>query len=532
MSWTGGQGRRRLALFGAVSWALLWISRPGNRSEAEDVFDFAFRVEHGRLLDVLVPRQPLWISSMRGLRELLGGLGITVSADSLMRLTSCTLASAALVLLLVVLRDRFGVQESTALVAAIGLGVSYGFWRYSAEAEVYPLTNASVLAVLYLGLRRPVTPRWQATTVGVSVIAVAANFVNLLPVLVVVGGGYLITGHPRVALRHVTVVVVLMAVGSFALYQVGARPQESYVTYYSAAGGASVPSPTDLVQAPVGLGQDVAAGNFMFGLEPVADAVVDAFPARNLTEELYAGSHTSPWVTAGGVVTALLLAALLVATIVDVRRRTRERPCTMSVLLIATWLIGIAAIIALTGDLGAAESWTPTLVPIWILAGVVVLPSLRHPRLGVALVLVLAVHNLVGGLLPVRDRADDLNVVRGSWLVEHATSRDRVLVTSPTFQRWLRYQSDAEVVDLSPLRPERVRHALEAQPPSGGRLLVTDDVLDPPTYFRNQQPAITRLLVGRSADLCATSRLLHTEPEVRVFQLDARSRPDPSLDCV
>jgi len=461
---------------------------------------------------------------MRGLRDGIAALGIAVRADPLMRFTSSLLAAAALVLIVMVLRDRFAVDEGTALLTAVGLGTSYGFWRYASESDVYALTNVTTLAALYVGLRRPLDRRWQLAAIAVGVVAVAANFFNVLPVIVVVGGGYLVHRERRAAALHVLAVVAIVGISIVALYGAARGPDATFTSFYTENTGSLVPSPKDFARAPVGFGQNVAAGNFFFGISPVADALEDAFPAKDLREEQYAADHTPSLVIVGGVLTALLLVGVTLAVAIDSRRGVGARLVRRDLLPTLAWLAILAWF--LTGAVpGDPEAWVLLLVPAWILFARAIALGLTHRRLAIALVAALAAHNLVGGLLLVRDAKFDLNVVRGSWLAQATTPRDLVLSTSPTFARWMRYEGDAPVVDLSGYHRPEADRAVLALPRPGQRVFATEDLFDPPPHIAERSPDLSAALAAHARELCRRARVVHTGPEVEVSELGAPGRP-------
>jgi hypothetical protein len=78
---------------------------------------------------------------------------------------------------------------------------------------------------------------------------------------------------------------------------------------------------------------------------------------------------------------------------------------------------------------------------VWICIAVVVFERARirkHRALVVALLVVLAVHNLTGGFWMMRSRSTDFNAVKGGWLLDHAGSGDVILTADgAVFQRYL-----------------------------------------------------------------------------------------------
>src|SRR6266536_4610201 len=149
-------GRRRrsgvllLSSLGVLLAAIYVLTAPGNRSETDDGFAYAYEVGHGRLPELFRdPTHLLFLPLARGGLDLLRGVGVDPGAYDAIRLANSLLAAAAVVLFGVMLRRRLGLSAFAASAGAAGLAISYGFWRYANEADLYP---AAVLGFVVLCL--------------------------------------------------------------------------------------------------------------------------------------------------------------------------------------------------------------------------------------------------------------------------------------------------------------------------------------------------------------------------------------------
>src|SRR5262245_381271 len=120
--------------------AVFVVTGPGNRTEPDDAFWFAYDIEHASIRELVSGGHTAHLAFLplaRGLFNLVRLVGIEVRAYDVVRLANCLLAAIAVVLLHTVLQRRFRLSPFAATAGAAGLAVSYGFWRYANETEVY-----------------------------------------------------------------------------------------------------------------------------------------------------------------------------------------------------------------------------------------------------------------------------------------------------------------------------------------------------------------------------------------------------------
>ena len=103
----------------------------------------------------------------------------------------------------------------------------------------------------------------------------------------------------------------------------------------------------------------------------------------------------------------------------------------------------------------------------------------------------LFLHNLLGGILLMHDASTDFGARKASWLVAHARSDDVILTAvGSVFPRYLAYQSAGRVMSLSrvdTLADMEEYYQLALTTP--GDVYITGDVLQPPSYILDQNPA-------------------------------------------
>jgi hypothetical protein len=164
----------------------------------------------------------------------------------------------------------------------------------------------------------------------------------------------------------------------------------------------------------------------------------------------------------------------------------------VTVWILAYWLIVVGR------SSSAPEAWIPLLPAVWICIAVVVFERVRirkHRALVVALLVVLAVHNLTGGFWMMRSRSTDFNAVKAGWLLDHAGSGDVILTADgAVFERYLRYYSAAEVISLEGLPSNELSEIYIMAVRQHGRIFATAGVFDPPSQLDTLYPATFRAM--------------------------------------
>jgi hypothetical protein len=474
--------------------AVFVVTGPGNRTEPDDAFWFAYDIEHASIRALVSGGHTAHLAFLplaRGLFNLVRLVGIEVRAYDVVRLSNCLLAAIAVVLLHMVLRRRFRLSPFAARAGAAGLAVSYGFWRYANETEVYA---AVILVILLLCLVGFSGLRTTATVVLAGVIASFAALLHILgiiPAVVIVPLVLLLERRFRdVAIYVVTLVLIAGTISSIT-YRFAA-PERSFSGYLLGEGPGTTYSLRAIPQSALTVGQDVATSNFLFAYRGIARRLVAAFPRQYLVEERYAGERADSVVRVVPLVTVSLLILLAVALLWSMRRRLLDRgslpPNAGRLLIVVVAWIAAYWLVVVGRSSSAPEAWIPVLPALWILIAVVIVEraTTRPSRsLVVALLVAVMLHNLAGGFWMMRSRSTDFNAVKASWLLDHAHGGDVILTADgPVFERYLRYYSAADVINLETLPTIEFRSMYVMQAQRRARIFATAGIFDPPPQIR------------------------------------------------
>ena len=499
----GAASRRLIPFFALALLASLFVwTSPENRTEADDAFWYAWDVETAPWPGLLHPHHMLYLPICRLVWLVVRALGLADRAYPALVVTGAITAAAAIVVSWDILVRRLNFDGSLAALAAGLLAFSYGFWRYSAEVEVYAfaLLWSAILVNLALAVRLD-----RKGFISLALLGALAPLVHILIACLAGIAAPLAIGIRRGWRSAAGYVATAGSIGlAFAAvgYRLAGGASEGLIAFYR--GGKSTEAVAGFEGAArhaVAAGQAVVSGNFLLTYGSFRDQIASWFPYRMLADEIYAGEHAA--VTIGYLAPATL-AALLVATIWFVRStgwQRLHRARWSAFVLAGTGLalhIGLGTMFSPAGN---PEYWLISLFPVWLLVVCLFVPIMGPRRPLAILVAALFVHNLIGGLR-VYDRADgDRGWAKGRWLIENTQPEDEILTAdSPVFARYLRYRAPATVFDLQGLSDEQLVTVWAEDLDRSGSVFATDDVFRPPAYYRVIRPAEAESLgaFGRS----------------------------------
>jgi hypothetical protein len=489
--WPGGSRSARWLLpsLTLLLTALYVLTGPGNRTEADDAFGYAYDVEHRSFHELFLDASHiLFLPLARGALNMLRLVGIDLGAYDAIRLMNCLLAALAVVLFGVLLRSRFGLGPFAAATGAAGLAISYGFWRYANEADLYPpvvLMFVALCLIAFSGLR--------STTTVVLAGAVAAfgtlfYVVGIVSAVVLVPAVLLLRRRIRDAVIYGVVFAVIAGGVSYGAYRYAAPPHQTFWRYLLGERSTDY-SVSAIPKSIISIGQDVVATNWVFAYHTVGRRLAAVFPGQYLVEEQYVGDRSDAVVHIVPLITVPLLFLLSAVLLWSLRHRLRAhylRRTGQALLVVAIW-IGVDWLILVGPSSSAPEAWIPLLPAVWICVATVFFGACgtRASRiLVVAFLLTLMVHNLAGGFWMMHSRSTDLNAVKAQWLLDNARAGDLILTADGlVFKRYLQYHTTARVVGLDELPVGQIP-SLRGLVAADGRVFATAAVFDPPSQLR------------------------------------------------
>lgn len=455
------------------------VTAAGNAGETDDVYAFAYRAENFGLDYISDPRLMLYHMAMRLLYLGGQGLGLDIPALTLMRVFSALCAAAALPLLARVIVTDLKLSGATALLTAGLLGISYGFWRYAAEAEVYIPAILLILAVFH-GLSQSLAklqglfsglPRFAAWG-GLAGLAVLFYQPSVIPLFfafpflllyrnrLIQLGCYLAVGGGTVVAGYLL---------GFLAYWPDPLSLASFQAFLSQRAGEFVVPPftlktviVSMIRSAFSLSHDLASVNWIFAFDPVVKLIQQAFSSNVITEEVFLAKRAGllvylPFLTLAGL--AVLTLRILWSLRLPPLAPLKQRPF----IVILIWTAVNGAIIGRLNPAGL-EAWIMVFPPLVMLFAVLVIePCFRlgRERLITAFVGVLFLHNAVGGMALVWSPANEYDRVAGAWIIAEAKPEDLVIVNGNAgLGESLRYLSPARVALIGVFQEPRVSASL------------------------------------------------------------------------
>lgn len=484
-------GKTSIYLFCLCLFAILVISVPENHTEAEDAFDYATQAEKSNGLTSYHVRHLLYIPFAHVAYVAASNFGIAGRSYDLMILISIVASVLTVLIYVMILRDRLRLPSRLAFLSALFLISSYGFWRYSVEAEVYALASLFVVLLLYMSLAERQT-YLSTFLLGISAgLGVLVHLMNLIPAGIGCVLLFVRTRKPLYPILYtlvsVTIVLLtyLLAFGSFVPIATLATERGAVVV----EGGISI---SDLLKSFVGFGQSLYSGNFLFAYEPFRSKIIALFPYRMLQEEMFMGYKAPAAAVFMPIITlpAIAFGWLFLVYQVIVSRKEPATRGNMVIKTFSLWLLLYAVILTLY-EPSNPEGWILVLIPFWIFITHLILVRLPRTKLAFALILLVftVLHNFFGGYLLIRKSDGDYNYQKAKWFIENTTSNDCILtLDNEVFTRFLRYHSKSRVLNLytrSANNLDSMREILNDVP---GVVYSTGDVVNPPTYIKHLNP--------------------------------------------
>lgn len=473
---------------------LFVITTPDNRFEAIDSYAYAYDAENRDLNDLYDTRLLLFHVSMAIVYRFVHALDNSVTAHA--NILAFSVLSASLCLILFARLLLYYLRLS--LPASL-LGVSYGFWRYSMEAEVYAPSLLLVIAVVYWVFavearrgtqERPTDIFPAAVLAAIAVLFYQPNAIPLFlatPILLLRRGGF-----PRLIVYcSIGGCVVLFGYLIAFLVDQGLSPDltafRSFVFQRFDEFELDETPLSASIKSLFALGSVILAGNWLFGIEWVnhlgVNVAVTDFEARVFAASK--ASLTQIYLPVLTVIAALLLGSCSVFTAAKAKARL---PFDRRVIFLLLWFVLYSVVNGWLAP-GSYEVWVMTLPPLFALFAMFVIePCIWVGKQSVVIVLFCAVllHNAVGGISIVYSSDGDHYRARATWLLENASGNDLVIFsTSKPLRDFLCYVGGLRAVH-GPTREPCLRHAqadvgelVRTTRASGGRILVLEEFFGP-----------------------------------------------------
>lgn len=451
-----------------------------NRTEAEDVFEYALMVEEGGTHDWFYHRHHLLYGpTMKLTYGIARTVGYSGRAIGIMRVVSALSASGTLFFFFLFCYRRYSLRPVSSLLASAFFGLTYGFWRYSAESEIPLLASLIMVAALYFSTDTEERHRSFGLAVLFSVLSVLVHVMNAVAVFVAIPCFYLMRKRWKATIFHVVLTGGLV-MGTYGFIARMGTIYGGSGTQLSMIGFGS------FIKAIVAFLQCVVSCDFMLGFASVRAFLGELFAGRMLLEEFYLGVRLPRYHVLFSTATFLAFFVMSIAcvlragwvwkNIVADRNRLHLPDGLQSLVAAGIFFFGYGGLLLFI-EPGNPELWVMGLMPFTLLlCGLILLPLTYDNRLWLPflMVLILFVHN-AGAIRMLHDPDKDYQHQKSRVVLEN-TERGDIVITAgnPVFERYLRYHFKGEVSYLYNYSPEQL--ASVEVPNAIGDIYVMGDV--------------------------------------------------------
>lgn len=470
-------------LIGIVLFAGYHLSFPANRSESDDGYMYARIVAQGNppATELYDLKFVLFLPSVHGIFSLLRQIYPTTDAYLLMCRTSVVCAVLTLLIFYRLLHRQCGMSHTTALSGTGLLGISYHFWRYAIEAEVYLPAILAVTALFYLSMRsvnKGLSLPVAALMALLAGLAVLIYKPNMIPV-----GFLLLLLFTRRENRLLTIgagalAALIIVAGYYQVYRLNHDGQIHFVQYLLTGTHSTHRVAWSAVKLIAVMGSLLLAPNFMYGFPAVQRFLQASFQGQYLQDEIFAASQF-PIVIYAALFTMIACAGLFAAlSWRSINKETLRAFIRAPYLIVTGWLLTYLVLLMVQLDSFSPEPFVPLLLPaVYLVTVMLFAPLANRPVLPVAFVAAVFCHNLLGGFGMVYSPTTEWLHCQQEWLMQNAKKGDVVVVHGAIVtQKKLAYYTPAQVVVSSVFNdpPFAVTDTIK----SNGRIFLLTDATD------------------------------------------------------
>lgn len=434
-----------LAAF-AVLVLLYALTGVSNRIESVDGYLYAGAAEFLNFADVHDPRSLLFHKLNQILAAANAAVGMPFDTYALLCVPTILAGACGVILMHRFLRRHLVLGPEASVVGAALLAVSYGYWRYANELEVYIPSIALILWVLCLLCKSlseepPRTKDFAAPGI-IAGLAVLYYQANALPLFVAMPILFIWSRRPLAFIPYAAIGCAVIVGGlliAYAADRTGDVSIQGFLSFLSRR-SEEFPAPeiglVSLARAASAILRDIISFNWLYGSQFGKDLIENSAKAHAYYHDGYFfAASQAPWLVRAApvtfVATLIGLGALAVSGLLSaVKSAGIKRPV---VPFLFAWIL-IYACVVISLDPTEMEVWIVALVPIWTLFSLLIDKSTllhQRPITATAIVLLLAFHNFFGGLQIFSSPQSDLYRQQVAGILHEAQKGDFVLFTGP-----------------------------------------------------------------------------------------------------
>lgn len=488
----------------------LFCSFPGNRSENDDGYFYAYAIRTYDYAQLYFPRYLVFLPFFKFLLSIIHWVLPQADAYMLMCTTSAMATSVAVLIFFRILKQHFQLSDTVAGCSSAALLMSYGYWRYAVEAEVYAI--ALLLCLLTLKAAFSLVEKQTSWLLIIMIAALAALtalwYKPAATVVCIVVPLYLLINRvsllKMIAWASITVSIVMAAY--LLAFQATEHPF-GYWNFINSGIERAIGHP--LNAAPV-IASNVVSLNFIYAFPSVVQFIEQWFPGKQLVEEIFAAKSQSQLAIIA-ITTFMMLLVLVVILVWKIRRYFQLTGFWKNPFMLWLMIYSFALLIV---DPGSPEPWLMIQPALFAVIGIYIFPLIVqyvNKQSLFALLFLLFLHNFVGGYLFIRSPKKDYTRYQAAWLIEHASEKDMVIsLGSASAVRYILYYGKGKVFSGEQQFAQAMLEAKQVHQ-HGGKIYLTDDCVHPSATVQRRNPAAYSLVQSMLQQQQANIYLLHPQ---------------------
>ena len=425
-----------------------------NRTEAEDIYEYALMIENGNDHEWFYHKHHIAFGPLIcSVNEVLRSFNIIISPLKLMRLVSALSATGTLIIFYLFCYKRYSLRPISSALATISFGMMYGFCRYAGEAEIPIIATFCMIASIFILTSQKLSLKLFFIGTLLSILSVLMHVMNTVAVFIAIPLFFILTKKFKVLIIHIVI-------NFFVIFMVYDHLLDISEILRSPVKFRENLDFGIFVKATIGFFQALISFDFVLGLSNFRIFLSDLFSNRMLSEEFYFGERLS---ITHIIFSSITFAILLIITLYAVLRSIKiwnnskiEKTILLPIegrkafILPVVFFIGYSFLLLLI-EPGNPELWVMGLMPFsLLLCGLVFVPLTYDNKLWIPFlaVLILAIHNNMA-ISVLDDPSKDYNIQKSKYILSIADSNDLIITAgNPVFERHLRYHSDAKIIYL------------------------------------------------------------------------------------
>lgn len=463
-----------------------------NRTEAEDIYEYATMVEEGSSHQWFYHKHHLIFGpTMHFLYKFINSFGYQLSSLDLMRLISSLAATATLFLFFLFCYKRYSLRPISSALATFSFGIMYGFVRYSAEAEIPIIATFLMIGSIYFLTGQKSSFKIYLLGILFSIASVLMHIMNSVAVFVALPLFLIIQKRLKFLVIYLIINIFMFIFAYHSTDQLTQLFNSSEVTTSNLI-------LSDFVKGIVAFLQSLISFDFVLGFSFVREYLAELFSNRMLQEEFYFGEKLKlPYIIFSSLTFLLLTLVSIYAFIKSIKiwntafidkEKLLPPGGRSSFILPIIFFISYASLLLFI-EPGNPELWVMGLMPFALLLCVLIFVPLTYdnklwvPFLAVVL---LFIHN-TNALSALNDSSKDYNYQKSKDCLKILKENDVVITAAnPVFERHLRYHSLSKVIYL--YHQELENFLSNKNIVSADNIYVLGDVFYPHASMKNRFP--------------------------------------------